>query len=213
MADDGKKAHTPVGRLAHPHFFKKKAFDTDAANGNPEGFFRCMLVFDDPKVLREMKLEAKRVMEAFWGEKVALKKEHPKFHNPFVSNAHKADKEGFTNAKGINIAFKSKELPKIRKAVRGADGKLLEALQSEVYPGCEGRVSYSCFAYEKGGGIGVAFWFNNFILTGRGKRISGAATDPDDDFADIEDSADLDEPLADEVDDTEYGDADDDDIF
>lgn len=59
----------------------------------------------------------------------------------------------------------------------------------EIYSGCWAHVSVTSFAYDNES-KGVSFFLNNIMKARDDERFGGSVSDPDEDFADVEDDED-----------------------
>lgn len=99
----------------------------------------------------------------------------------------KADLEGYGEGKVFaNLSSK------LKPGVVDAQGNDMEP--DDIYPGCYLRATVSAYAYDQGGGKGVALGLQNIRFVRDGERLD-ARTDAGEDFADVEDERDEDDPL------------------
>ncbi len=178
------KGVSPTGRVSYPHLFVPQKQTDDAGNTKEDYSVVLMLGKDDPE-LAKMKEVAKKVAAEKWPKGTPSNAKSP-FRDGDEKNEN-GDKPEYAGTVYITFRCKVDRKPQ----VVGPDKSPLN--REDVYPGCYGRVSYSCFAYEiknnKGAVIsrGVSFGLNNFQKVRDGERLDSASS-ADDDFDLLEDA-------------------------
>lgn len=145
---------TPQGLICFPALFTPKEFNGDL-------FYSCVLVLDEAaqqsqqyQALRQAVLNA--ATEKF-GAKATDMFRSNSLRTPFRDGASK-EYQGFGAGKTF-ITAKTKERPGV------VDWDLNDMVPSDVYPGCQGRLSVAAYAYDFQGNRGVALALNNVQIT------------------------------------------------
>ena len=173
----GKIYTSPPGVVLYENLFELKDYEGD-------GRFRYSVVIGWPKaeakiLLADMVKHAEAAAASKWPDAI------PKpFLWPFRDgdNTDREEKHGLTY-----VRFASKNEPKVVGPVAGADGTLPKLGKGAVYSGCEGRVSYDAYPWDKKS-KGVSFGLVNFQFLRDGEPIGGggSSSNPDDDFDSVE---------------------------
>lgn len=168
------KGKSPVGRASYPHLFQPQV---DKKDPNKKTY-SLTLLFDKSTDLKVLKDAAEAAIAERWPNK------RPKtIRSPFRDGDEKDSPE---YAGKIYVAFRAKEDRK--PGVVGPDPTIEITQQSgEFYSGCYARVSFSAYAYETDGNVGVAFGLNNVQKVRDGERFDGR-TEASEDFDAVEDS-------------------------
>lgn len=161
---------TPEGTFSYPHLF---------APYSESGKYEVALIFPPGADTKELEALVEEAANAKWPKKNGKSTRPKNFHHPLRDNAEKEGSPGYVEG-GTFARFKTNTRPK----VVGRDPT--EAVTEEdIYPGARGKVSYSAFAYDKGGGVGVSLLLVNVQKTGDGEPLAGVRSDPEDDFDDL----------------------------
>lgn len=193
-------------RFSFCHVFEPHKFDGD--EGEPK--YSCTLLID-----KEDTALVQRIQAAI--KQAALDGKNKKFGGKDVSkfvpewgaklmrdgDIHRADMDGYSGM--YFIAAKSKQRPGVCKpkrdssgrALRREDGRVIneEILdEEEFYAGCYGQANVTFFAYNSGGGKGVACALNLVRKLREGERFGGSGANIDSGFADGDDMV-TDDPL------------------
>lgn len=180
------KGVSPIGRVSYPHLFVPQRQTNE--NGTTKEDYSVVLMFDkNDKGLDAMKEVAKKVGLEKWAKGVPSGAK-----NPFRDGDEKNEEGNKPEYAGkIYVTFRCKvDRP---PQVVGPDPRTGRLNKEDVYPGCFGRVSYSCYAYEhkndKGAVIsrGIGFGLNNFQFVKDGERLD-SATDATEDFDVLEEA-------------------------
>ncbi len=169
---------SPVGRVSFPDAYKPRKME--GSDGDPK--YAVTLLFDDGADLAEMKAAAAAAAKEKFGDKVKG------LRSPFRAGD---DKEYDGYAGKTYVRFSSPQAPAV---VDGRKQPITEA-SGRFYAGCFARVSWTCYAYDKGGNRGVAFGLGNIQKTGDGEPFSSRTT-ADDDFDEVDDGSAADELAA-----------------
>lgn len=179
---------TPIGVVSYPHLF-----EAVAAEEGQKKKFSVTLVFDragqtSPE-FKAMQEAAKAAATGKFGADAVGWFASGKLRSPFRKDA--ADK-GYPEGT-IFVNLRSDTAPGVVSRYKGADGKPLTITKDqqvpgnaeEVYPGCQGRATVSCFAYDRAGNKGVSFGLSNFQKTDEGSRIDNRKAAKDEFEADL----------------------------
>lgn len=166
------KPISPVGRVSYPSVFQVNDFDGKRN-------YQVTLLFDKSADLSDMKALATKVAKEKWGDQMP---------ENFRSSFRDGNKKNQPEYEGMTyITFKAQESR--RPQVVGPDLSAIVEQDGSFYAGCFAKVSYSCYAYEKKGNVGVAFGLNNVQKVRDGDRLDGGSS-ADEDFEALEAAAD-----------------------
>lgn len=181
-----KKFLTPPGRLTFPAIFEK---ERPMENATTPPQYAATIVFNKDELKRNPTELArfnaiKKEIDACFLEKfkkpyAEAKLRIPTLHNPLRDGLEKEHLEGYGAG---TIFFKAKS--KRRPGVVGPDTKTIIDDPEGVYSGCYVRLSVTPYAYDKGGGKGVALALNSVMFVKDGERLDGVSN-PTEDFDEI----------------------------
>lgn len=180
---------TPVFRLSFPHMFA--AWKGENANAEAKAKYGGMAIFTpaemdikDKGLWSGMIGLANEASNKMFGK--PLKELPPNFKKPFHRGDEKAeygmtDKQIFTNLTShvrpeIRMPDGVTKLPDFCKK----NGKTVDEI---IFAGIYCRASVNAFAYNKGGGKGVAFGLNGLLYVKSGERLDNRAL-TDEEFED-----------------------------
>lgn len=179
---------TPVGMVSYPHLF-----EAVAAEEGQKKKYSVTLVFDKAAQatpeFKAMQEAAKSTAVAKFGADAVGWFATNKLRSPFRKDA---EDKGYP-AGTIFVNLRSDSAPGVVSRIKGADGKAtlitkdqqVPGNAEEVYPGCLGRATVSCFGYDRAGNKGVSFGLSNFQKTGEGTRIDNRKAAKDEFEADL----------------------------
>ena len=182
-----KKLVTPVFRASFPQLFVPKAmqegqtpkysvsavFEPSTFNAADKARWDAILALLDETSLEKFK---KKVGDLPGNFKRAIR-----------DGAEKGDLEGYGEGKVFaNLSSRMKP------GVVDANGN--DMAPDDIYPGCYMRATVSAYAYDQGGGKGIALGLQNVRFIRDGERLD-ARTDAGEDFKDVEDDRDEADPL------------------
>jgi hypothetical protein len=181
------KLVTPVFRASFPQLFVPKAMQEGQT---PK--YSVSAVFEPSKFNEADKKRWAAILELL--DATSLEKFKKKvndlpgnFKRAIRDGAEKADLEGYGEGKVFaNLSSK------LKPGVVDAEGNDMEA--DDIYPGCYMRATVSAYAYDQGGGKGIALGLQNIRFVRDGERLD-ARTDAGEDFKDVEDDRDETDPL------------------
>lgn len=181
-------ANTPKGRISFPNLFKAQKNDAG------DEIYSVVLIFtpDDQKSdkFKAMVAAAEDAAKAKFGDKlpsgVKNKSLALKSGWPFTACSEKPDYYGWAPAGSVFVTLTTRYRPQV---VDVHTDDILDA--AEVYPGCYGRASYRCYAYDNSGNRGVSIGLQNFQKLADGEPLGGARPKATDDFADEESAEDM----------------------
>lgn len=191
MPEKNKLRVSPVGRLSFPSLFEPKTDQRGTKN------YEATLIFPAGTDLSEIETAIDEAAEIKWGLKKAAMLKKVK-HFPIKKNEDCTDTDGnrrggYEDGEGQHCKFKNGQKPNVVGRERDPENptKFLELTKDEVYSGCYGRASYTCYAGEFKGDDGVTSNYvrlslQNFQLVKDGEPLSGFRSNPEDDFADDE---------------------------
>jgi hypothetical protein len=140
---------TPIGVLSFPHLFKARSVVEGA---DPR--FSLNLIFDKnaqaTPEFKQLKSEIVACARAKWPGKADEMLKNGQLRLPIRRATEKKQFGGYEDPDGVFINAWSKQLP----TVVDASGKN-KMMESDVFPGCTGRISYNCFSYEQSGNRGI----------------------------------------------------------
>ncbi len=149
---------SPIGRVSYPNVFEPTQYEQN------EPKFQITLLFDknDPG-LEEMKRLASNAVKEKWPNGA------PKnLRNPFRSGDEKFEESGKGEEYKGKVYIRFQCAADRPPQIVGPDKRVITAASGQFYPGCFARVSYTIYAYQKGGNCGVAFGLCNIQKTGEG---------------------------------------------
>jgi hypothetical protein len=181
------KLVTPVFRASFPQLFVPKAMQEGQT---PK--YSVSAVFEPSKFNEADKKRWQAILDLL--DQTSLEKFKKKvndlpgnFKRAIRDGAEKADLEGYGEGKVFaNLSSK------LKPGVVDAEGNDMEA--DDIYPGCYLRATVSAYAYDQGGGKGIALGLQNIRFVRDGERLD-ARTDAGEDFKDVEDDRDETDPL------------------
>lgn len=187
---------SPIGVISFPHLFSPRAPSPEA-----EERYSLSLVFDEAaQKTPEFKAMKKAAMDAAtekWGTKAADMIKKGQLRMPFRDASEKSQYAGYEDGK-IFVNAWSKQKPDV------IDGRLQDVVPSDLYPGCLGRITYNCFAYDISGNKGVSVGLNNVQISNFSTpRLDGKKEGKEDfdqmDMPDEDQDVDADESLEDDL--------------
>lgn len=157
---------SPEGRVNFPNLFEARRNDL---SGKDE--FSVVLIFDKNADLSALKAAVMAAIEKKWGVN-----KPSGLRSPFRSGS--VDREGKPEYEDkVFISAKSKYQPSV------VDYNVKEIIDpKEIYSGCYGRASLTCYAYDMMGNKGVSFGLRNFQKTRDGEPIAGSRVNAEDEF-------------------------------
>jgi len=175
---------SPKGRVSFPN-----VYEASVVNEGDKPKYSVVLVFDPENMdeqqraqLIKMKEAANKVArEAF---KVGIGERHADgaiIKSPFRKTE---EKPKFYDPGKVFVRFANKYKPNVVDASRRPIGEETD----DFYAGCWAHVSYTCYAYEFMGNMGVSFSLGNIQKTGDDEPFAGRRTNADDDFDVLEDA-------------------------
>ena len=181
---------SPIGAISFPHLFTPRAPSVGA-----DERYSLSLIFDvDAQTSPEYKAMKKAALDAAeekWGAKTKEMIQKGQIHMPFRDAAEKSDYAGYEAGK-IFINPWTKQKPDV------IDGRLQDVIESDVYPGCMGRITYNAFAWEVSGKRGVSIGLNNVQISDfSSPRLDGHKAGKDD-FDQLDTTDQTDKELEDE---------------
>jgi hypothetical protein len=173
-----KKLVTPIFRVSFPNVFEPHSME----EGKP-GKFSVSAVWDPSKFTDAEKVLWQAINDLC--DEVALEKFKKKvkdfpanFKRPIRDGAEKEDLEGYGPGKLFaNISSK------MRPGLIDRDRTPILPGSDAFYPGCYARGTVTAYAYDMGGGKGVALGLQNLQKVRDGDRLD-SRTDAADDFGD-----------------------------
>lgn len=178
-----KKIVTPVFRVSFPSVFSpappmKSDGPTDP---NKKLKYEVTMVFDPKTFTPEDKVRyaaMKKVLDEASMEKFKknVAQLPPNYKRAFRDGAEKAHLSGF----GEGLIF-AKASSFGKPGILASDQKTPVEDPEAFYPGCYARASVTGYAYNKGGGMGVAFGLSNLMFVKDGERLD-SRTEATDDF-------------------------------
>lgn len=172
-----KRVVTPKFRVSFPALLESRFNELNKKNE-----FGVMMLFPKDTDLSDLKKLAKETAHEKWGKKI------PKgLRSPFRSGNEKYEENGREEYKDCTfINAKTKFKPGV------VDANLQPILDSgDVYPGCWGRATITCYAYDTMGNQGVSFSLQNFQKLADDSPFAGGRTKAEDDFDAVEDEDDF----------------------
>lgn len=168
------KLITPVFRVSFP-----KVFEADSFNGGAPKF-SVAAVWDPAKFNAREKAQWQAIIDLC--DEVSMDRFKKKmsalpgnFKRAIRDGAEKADLAGYGEGK-LFANLSSKMKPGI---IDRDSTPILDA--SDFYPGCYARATVSAYAYDQGGGKGVALGLQNLQKIADGERLD-SRTDASEDF-------------------------------
>lgn len=178
-----KNLLTPEFRVSFPNVFKPRKNDL-----NNKDEYSVVALFAKGADLTKLKIAYDEAVKEKWGDKP------PKtLRKPFRNQGDRAKEneqgkmvlpQGYEDG-AIYINLKSNHKP-------GVVNQKVEPIieETEFYAGCYARATINAVAYEMKGNAGVSFYLQNIQKTKEGQPF-GNLTKPEDDFAPIENAADM----------------------
>ena len=163
---------SPIGRISFPHLFTPRAPSVGA-----DERYSLSLIFDEEAQAspeyKAMKKTVLEVAEEKWGAKTKEMLQKGQIYLPF-RDAGEKEYAGYEAGK-VFISPWSKQKPDV------IDGRLQDVIESDVYPGCKGRITYNPFAWEVSGKRGVSIGLNNVQISDfSSPRLDGHKAGKDD---------------------------------
>ena len=178
---------TPIGVISFPALFTPRA----VVDGG-EQRYSVNLIFDknaqNTPEFKQLKNEIVACARTRWGAKADDMLRNNQLRLPIRKASEKSQFAGYDDPDAVFINAWSKQKPDV------LDARLNELMASDLFPGCTGRISYNCFAYEQSGNKGIGIGLSHVQIKDRDEskrldnRKSGRAsfdaldTDDDDDI-------------------------------
>lgn len=179
------KVITPKAILSYPHLFEPQI-----PPGQTDPVYSCTLVFPEGSDLTDLRKAAEAVGQEKWGAKFAGGVKDGKIKLPFRTDG---EEKGYPEG-SVFINVKSKAAPGVVSIYPGADGKPQRIDDpSQVYAGCQVRVSLRAFAYDVNGNRGISFALNNVQKVADGQRLDGRSRAEDEFEADSNAAVEMDD--------------------
>lgn len=176
------KLKTPVFRVSFPKVFEAESFNGGAAK------FSVAAVWDPSKFTAAEKAQWQAIIDLC--DEVSMERFKKKmgqlpanFKKAIRDGAEKAGLAGYGEGKLFsNLSSKMKPglIDRFGAPITNSD---------DFYPGCYARASVSAYAYDQGGGKGVALGLQNLLKVADGERLD-SRTDANEDFNASEDADD-----------------------
>ena len=176
---------SPIGVISFPHLFTPRAPQPGA-----DERYSLILIFDqnaqNTPEFKKMKSDVYACAKAKFGDKTDEMIKNGQLRMPFRDANEKSKYPGFDDG-CVFISAWSKQKPDV------IDGRLNPVLESDLYPGCLGRITYNPFAYDNSGNRGCSIGLNNTqIADFTTPRLDGKRKGQDDFDSIDEQSADAD---------------------
>lgn len=182
-----KKLVTPVFRASFPNLFVPKAMqEGQTPKYSVSAIFEpaTMSEPDKKRWAAILELVDEATLEKFKKKAAAL----PGNYKQAIRDGNeKAELEGYGEGKVFaNLSSRMKP------GVVDAEGN--DLTPEDIYPGCYLRATVTAYAYDQGGGKGVALGLQNIRFVRDGERLD-SRTDANEDFKDVDDRDEDDDPL------------------
>lgn len=163
---------TPEARVNFPNLFVSRRNDL---SGKDE--FSVVLIFDKSADLAILRNAVQSAIRGKWGDNKPQGLRSP-FRNGSVDREGKLEYED-----KIFINAKSQYKPGV------VDHNVNDIIDAqEIYSGCYGRATLTCYAYDRMGNKGVSFGLRNFQKLRDGEPIAGSRVKAEDEFEPVADS-------------------------
>ncbi len=165
-------------RFSYPALFKPKVSTNDAGEATGEPKYGVCIMIDKKykKMIKRVEAAIEAAVEKGQKELVLKGKRSSTWKMPLRDGD--VDREGAEYEGMMFLNASSKGKPGV------IDKKGLPIEEDDVdglYPGCYGRVTINFYAYNKGGGVGVAAGLGNVQKIKDGERLAGR-TSAEEDF-------------------------------
>lgn len=173
-------AMSPQGRVSFPSVFQATAMEDSKPKFSLCLLFKIDEMEDGQKsLLKEMKAAAEAAAQEKFGVGLGEEYRGKELRSPFRKSEEKPE---YMPPGHIFVRFSSLTKPGLVDPSRDP----ITEDSGDFYAGCWAHVTYTVYAYDKGGNRGVAFGLKNIQKTKDDESFGTERTSPDDDFEVLE---------------------------